>query len=208
MLFTQPVPKAWKNDLSSSILAQILKLCSFINIRRTLVWFKMKKARQRNDIIVQTDCKFWIITHARSVMSLKMPVFFLFLFIIIFSVAIVHFQSIALLYTLPVTLDFKMAEKSLRVLSWKAQKDKFSRQCKAFMNGLYHLIFCSRLITVGFLLRQALWFISLAISVRDRSAVECSEIRYQKFRVVSLFRHNFKLMFLRKSTLSVKVVNS
>ena len=50
-------------------------------------------------------------------MSLKMRVAFLFLFIIIFSVAIVHFQSIALLYTLPVTPDFKMAEKSLRVLS-------------------------------------------------------------------------------------------
>ena len=43
----------------------------------------------------------YVITHARSGMSLNLPAVFLFLFIIIFCVAVVHFRFIALVPLFP-----------------------------------------------------------------------------------------------------------
>ena len=82
----------------------------------------------------------------------------------------------------------------------KKEKDKFSRQCKAFMDGLDRLIVSSPLIAVGFFIPKG-FVIHLtchlfAIAVKGK---------YQKCSVVLLFRHNFKLIFLGKALKSYKL---
>ena len=71
-------------------------------------------------------------------------------------------------------LIFKMAENSLRVLTWETKGRitgyKFSRQSKAFIHEMDYLILFSSLIAVGFSFRQVFCFISIFICL----AVEVS----------------------------------
>ena len=62
---------------------------------------------------------------------------------------------------------------------------KFSRQCKAFMDGKDRLILCSPLIAMGFLLRHVLCFIWVVISVTDRG-FKCPPKFRPRFIVCSL----------------------
>lgn len=91
-----------------------------------------------------------------------MPVVFLLFF---FGVAIGH--SNLCTYTLNCSLisvsdskqyhtTFQDGGKISPSVSLKKEKDKFSRQCKAFMDGLDRLIVSLPLIAVGFLIRKVL----------------------------------------------------